>query len=163
MPSSRQFTQVILRFTVLALTASWIAACAEPDPKIANTAVPAPNPKTLDEKLSSTEPEAIKVDRPSRRVSDADQDPDTLIGLDRAALRALLGVPPFVRRDSAAQLWRYRNKNCVLHLFLYRNGNAAAGKLTVRHYEVRDPVGAPVAARSCLSALLTQRRKDISG
>lgn len=92
---------------------------------------------------------AIPPPRP--KVND---DPDQLIGMDNGGLRRLLGAPHFVRRDTAAELWRYRNGGCILDLFLY-SGRAGGGDgLGVLYYEARSLSHTRITARGCLRALL---------
>lgn len=44
-----------------------------------------------------------------------------LIGMNSMGLNDLLGKPLLVRREAEAEIWQYRNTNCVLHFFLYRD------------------------------------------
>ena len=84
-------------------------------------------------------------------------DPKRLLGLDHDALTSLLGTPRFVRRDAGAELWRYRNRACILDLFLYPQGAKGTRRATVRYYEARGASKARTTARACLGALLIQR------
>ena len=59
-------------------------------------------------------------------------DPQQLMGLDRATLNEKLGEPALVRRDGDAEVWQYRADRCVLDLFLY-----GADK-KVEHVDLRD-------------------------
>ena len=90
-----------------------------------------------------------------------DDDPERLMGLDTRQLTRLLGNPGFVRRDSSAQLWRYRNKTCILDLFLYRNTGRA--EYIVSHVETRRREGGSTAKRECFGALLLERRDREAG
>jgi hypothetical protein len=94
-----------------------------------------------------------------------DDDPERLLGLDAAALRALLGTPGFVRRDSPAELWRYTNKSCLLDLFLYRT--EASGVYVVRHLTARpaqeDARQRSITARACLGGLLREKADALTG
>jgi hypothetical protein len=94
-----------------------------------------------------------------------DDDPERLLGLDAAALRALLGTPGFVRRDSPAELWRYANKSCLLDLFLYRT--ETSGVYVVRHLTARpaqeDARQRAITARACLGALLREKAGALTG
>ena len=47
------------------------------------------------------------------------EDPQKLMGLDRATLGEKLGKPTLIRRDGDAEVWQYRADRCVLDLFLY--------------------------------------------
>jgi hypothetical protein len=89
-------------------------------------------------------------------------DPRRLLGLDTKSLTVLLGAPGFTRRDPPAQLWRYRDKSCILDLYLYEISKKITGS-TVRHYEARSPSNTYMPARTCFRALLTARtRKRIA-
>jgi hypothetical protein len=57
-----------------------------------------------------------------------------LTGLSAQQVVALLGEPDFRRAEPPAELWQYRNADCVLDLFLYAD---AAGAHVV-HSETRD-------------------------
>jgi hypothetical protein len=65
-----------------------------------------------------------------------------LSGMSASGVTDLLGKPQFQRNETSAQLWQYRGKSCVLHLFLYRAGAA----LRVRHAEARPQMAAQGAA-----------------
>lgn len=91
-------------------------------------------------------------------------DPERLLGMERAALTDLLGAPAFVRNDAPSYLWRYRDKTCLLDLFLYEDGAAAAKQLKVLHYTVRsNGGGADLSAEQCLKRLLLARTEKSSG
>lgn len=45
-------------------------------------------------------------------------------GMRSPDLLALLGQPNLRRIDPPAELWQYRGTNCVLQLYLYRDGDA---------------------------------------
>jgi hypothetical protein len=81
-----------------------------------------------------------------------DDDPNQLIGLDRAALGEKLGEPALVRRDGDAEVWQYRAENCVLDLFLY--GEEKEGK-KVEHVDLRDRgEGDDSSVRECFVGML---------
>ncbi len=131
---------------------------AFPDPPIGTVA---PSPK-----LAATN----AVDGPPADGSAAaafvqpiDDDPGRLLGLDRKALRALLGKPGFVRRDDPARMWRYRHANCVLDLFLYAKAGAPAPSFRVRHVEARAGDLQATSTRRCLRALLVARTAPSTG
>ena len=84
-----------------------------------------------------------------------DDNPERLMGLGVEDLIIVLGNPRFVRRDSSAQLWRYRNKSCILDLFLYRNGGQS--KFYVNFIEARRAKGGVAPKRKCFGALLLQK------
>ena len=86
----------------------------------------------------------------SRDGGAARVDPQHLIGLDGARLVQLLGMPSFVRRDAAAEVWRYPYGTCVVYLFLYPEHAGAAA--TLRHVEVRGVAGSVASASDCRPA-----------
>lgn len=71
----------------------------------------------------------------------------------------VLGAPDFVRRDGNAQIWQYRATNCVLDLFLYKNGGAT----TVKHAELRPRVPGAEPLDACYSRMRQERRTQPSG
>lgn len=78
-----------------------------------------------------------------------DDDPQQLMGLDRAALNEKLGEPALVRRDGDAEVWQYRAGRCVLDLFLY-----GADK-KVEHVDLRDRgEGSEDSVRDCFVGML---------
>lgn len=91
---------------------------------------------------------------------DIDGNPERLVGVGTAELTRMLGDPRFVRRDSDAQLWRYRNDSCILDLFLYRK--AGQQEFQVSHFETRHREGGAVPTYECFEKLLLERRDDRS-
>ncbi len=140
------------RIRWIALAAVWlVGACAMVEEEAAIpesvAAVPlgAPPPRS--------EPPRGPIEPP---VAKLDDDPEQVIGLDDAALEALLGRPAFRRDDSPALIWQYRSDGCLLDVFLYTDGPAKPHRAV--YYEVRgaatgEPVG-PAATRSCFRSLL---------
>lgn len=90
-----------------------------------------------------------------------DDDPERLMGVGTAELTRILGDPRFVRRDSNAQLWRYRNETCILDLFLYRK--AGQPEYLVSHVESRRLEGGSVPTHECFEKLLLDRRDGRTG
>ncbi len=84
-----------------------------------------------------------------------EDDPGRLMGLSTAELTRVLGNPRFVRRDATAQLWRYRNKSCILDLFLYRD--AGRPEYFVSHIEARRSEGGAAPKRECFGTLLLEQ------
>lgn len=92
-----------------------------------------------------------------------ESDPERLVGMDRGALRDLLGAPAFVRKDAPAQLWRYRHATCSLDLFLYNEQDPSRPRYTVKHYAVRGAADATVTPDACLKDLLIARMPKPTG
>ena len=84
-----------------------------------------------------------------------DDNPERLVGLGVRELIVMLGSPRFVRRDSSAQLWRYRNKSCILDLFLYRDDDQS--EYFVNYIEARRAKGGVALKRKCFGLLLLQK------
>jgi hypothetical protein len=74
-------------------------------------------------------------------------------GMDAQGLRVAFGAPAFVRKDGAAEIWRYDSTACKAFFFLYPN---ATGATVVRHVETlpRGPVMA--ADETCLAQMRTR-------
>ena len=89
--------------------------------------------------------------------------PDSLIGLDREAVKTLLGPPTFVRRDKPTELWRYRHGGCALALFLYADGRGRDAAFRVRHVESWAPGGEPTPPGECLNTLARRTRQQPTG
>jgi hypothetical protein len=79
-------------------------------------------------------------------------DPKELIGLDKAAITALIGKPGFLRIDPPAELWRYRQAGCILDIFLYATGGNSEPK-RAKHIEARSRTGQPLPMTPCLDAI----------
>lgn len=93
-------------------------------------------------------PAAIQVEPP------IDDDPKKLMGMTRANLSELLGLPPVVRREKPAEIWQYFGSNCVFDIFLYEE----QGAYRVIHAEARDHRDAyKTESRACLNQLLRAR------
>jgi hypothetical protein len=134
------------------------ASAATPPPKPAAPGVqdiaPAAGPPTA---AAPIPPAASPAPSPPPPAKPAiDDNPERLMGLGAAELVAVLGDPRFVRRDSSAQLWRYRHKNCILDLFLYRG--TGRPEYFVSHIEARHHKGGTAVKRDCFGALLLERR-----
>lgn len=76
-------------------------------------------------------------------------EPQGYTGLSLAALRAAFGMPAFVRKDGATQLWRYDGAACKAFFFLY----GQPGGEQVRHVETLPRGRTDAADAGCLSAL----------
>ena len=88
--------------------------------------------------------------------------PDNLKGLDREAVVKLLGDPGFKRRDTPAEIWRYRAESCILDVFLYRDGSGPVFRVT--HFETRHRGSAEeLSAKECFVTLLKARENAATG
>jgi len=86
----------------------------------------------------------------------ADLGPDHLSGLARTELTTLLGAPDFGRRDGPAEILQYRNGNCILDVFLYRE--SANESFQVAHVEARNLDMQEVPGEDCLRSLREARQ-----
>ena len=85
-----------------------------------------------------------------------DDNPDQLMGLDRAGVDTLLGRPLLIRREPPAEIWQYHGEDCIFDVFLYEE----AGAHRVTYLEARDRTAQRIEARGCLNALLRARLDD---
>jgi hypothetical protein len=80
--------------------------------------------------------------------------PASVMGLNRGAIRKLLGEPGVIRRDEPAEVWQYRTAACILDLFLYDE----AHEPRVVYAEARTPAAEPAPTGNCLSDVAAKRR-----
>ena len=134
------------------------AAPAAPTPDRAAALVQAEieaGPPIIAPPRSAAETAPIEVARlpasaPPPPPSTLNDDPSRLMGLDGAALGALLGRPALRRVEPPAEVWQYRGERCVLDVFLYAPGAGAPHVVT--YYEIRG--GDAPGRRRCLRGLL---------
>jgi hypothetical protein len=74
---------------------------------------------------------------------------EDLVGLQRTAVADLFGPPGLLRREPPGEVWQYRRRGCVLHVFLYE---AAESGQRVEHVEISVPEA--MARGACLKTLL---------
>ncbi len=85
--------------------------------------------------------------------------PDEFVGFSPERVLPILGAPDFVRRDGTAQIWQYRATNCVLDLFLYKNGT----ETHVKHAEIRPRVPGAESVDTCYSRMRQERKGKPAG
>jgi hypothetical protein len=78
-----------------------------------------------------------------------------LVGMTRDALGERLGPAGFMRRDGPAEVWRYRGRDCLLDVFVYRQTDGAQ---RVTHIDARTLQGRAAPADPCLDSLDRERR-----
>ena len=123
---------------------------SKPAPPVATDA-----PPEIDERELAPQAEIELARLPAATPPEVDGDPEQIMGLDSAALEALLGEPEFRRDEPPAQVWQYHGEDCVLDVFLYTDGAAEHHRVT--YYEIRgDDDG---ARRRCLRGLLVARER----
>jgi hypothetical protein len=154
----------LVNLATAGLCAAVLSACTpvETDefaPAPTHEAVAPPTEVTTEPAVPEPQPQKKSKPRVAIKIDD---DPRRLIGLDVKSLTGLLGTPGFTRRDPPAQLWRYRDKGCILDLFLYETPKHKSTSV-VRHFEARSLSKTNMTARSCLRALLIARARPQSG
>jgi hypothetical protein len=85
-----------------------------------------------------------------------DMRPEQLLGLSAEQLTDLLGPADFARSDGPAEIWQFRDPDCVLDVFLYMDPQR--GAYGVEHVEGRDHDVVRAADQRCVAALLRARR-----
>ncbi|HKX09569.1 MAG TPA: hypothetical protein VJN67_15325, partial [Stellaceae bacterium] len=80
-----------------------------------------------------------------------------LRGYPAADLARRLGEPDFVREEPPAVIWQYRSADCVLDLFLYRDGD----ELRVTYAEARDRELIRVPQSDCYAGLVARRARPL--
>ncbi len=83
--------------------------------------------------------------------------PEELLGMSADQLAGLLGPADFTRNDGPAEIWQFRNSECILDVFLYRDP-AARGGYRVEHVETRDRGLVRAADPPCVADMLRARR-----
>jgi len=86
-------------------------------------------------------------------------DANEFMGYSPDRVLPVLGAPDFVRRDGNAQIWQYRATNCILDLFLYKDGS----ETQVKHAELRPRVPGAETLDACYSRLRQERKTKPSG
>ena len=148
-----------------------VAACGIDNPlRTLQGARPAPQEQPLPDLSgdgeAGTEPARTAAAAPPpapERKPAPEIDPESLIGLDRKAVRTLLGPPTFVRQEKPTELWRYRHGGCALVLFLYSDGAGRNAPFRVRHVESWAPGGEQTPPGECLNALARDARQQPTG
>ena len=77
--------------------------------------------------------------------------PKDMVGKSGTQITSAIGKPAFLRKDGEAQIWQYRGTNCLLDVFLYREG----GALKVKHAELRRRAAGGLSESACLANAVT--------
>ena len=85
-------------------------------------------------------------------------EPADLAGLKSTQLREVFGVPNFVRKEGAMELWRYDSSGCKAFFFLYPYGQS----LLVRHVETLPRGNVMAADQTCLDSLHPKAPQPVS-
>ncbi|MCF8479182.1 MAG: hypothetical protein K9H25_02010 [Rhodospirillum sp.] len=85
--------------------------------------------------------------------------PRELLGRGGGDLRAALGEPALLRKETPAQVWQYQGRTCVLDFFLYEED----GQVRVIHTESRERTGGVTRPDLCLQDVHRSRYLSTSG
>ena len=77
--------------------------------------------------------------------------PKDLVGKSGLQITSAIGAPAFRRKDGEAQIWQYRGTNCLLDVFLYRDGTS----LKVKYAELRRRATGGLSESACLANAVT--------
>ncbi len=77
--------------------------------------------------------------------------PREMVGKSGAQITSAIGAPAFRRKDGEARIWQYRGTNCLLDVFLYKNGSS----LKVKYAELRRRAGGGLTESACLANAVT--------
>ena len=106
----------------------------------------------------STSRQTVAPERAVVPVAPPAGEPADLAGLKSTQLREAFGVPSFVRKEGAMELWRYDSVGCKAFFFLYPYGQA----LLVRHVETLPRGSTQAADQTCLDSLRPKSQQPIS-
>jgi hypothetical protein len=134
------------RFAAFWLCALFGLAACTTTAQNAGPGVAAATPQTVAEPdRSAPARKTIPATRPPAPPSR----PQQLLGMTPIRVAELLGEPKLIRTEPPAQVWLYRNKSCIFHVYLY--SLEAAGAYSVSHIAAVSPRGDTVAVDSCFS------------
>jgi hypothetical protein len=121
-----------------------VSAPAEEQP------APKPEPKPSPKKKARSRPEPVsRVERPTI-------DPKTLIGLDQAGVRHILGSPSRVKSDHLSLTWIYRTPSCSMQVVFYPSLEDAS--FHVLKFAGSNKDGSPAdSPDACVSHILIAR------
>jgi hypothetical protein len=109
-----------------------------------------PEPKHLPKKKARARAE------PASRVEHPTIDPKTLIGLDQAGVRRILGSPSGVKSDHLSLTWIYRAPSCSMQLVFYPSLEDAS--FHVLKFSGSNKDGNPIVpSDTCVSRILIAR------
>ena len=80
-------------------------------------------------------------------------DPRQIKGLSAKDVLNMFGVPDFKRYDLLAEIWQYREKNCLLDIFLYVDRKQKS-VLRVKYAEIRGRTVYKISQKNCFHEAL---------
>lgn len=95
----------------------FLVACQAKDKAVEQTPPP-PEPVLEETSETAKEAETIVVEPPKPRFVI-----ENILNLAPATLFNILGQPALLRKEKDAEVWLYRNQECVMHLYFYPNDN----------------------------------------
>lgn len=120
-----------------------LSGCETADAPVRETPLPVVEAETPPPEEA---PEVVTPDPPRFVI-------ETILNLAPHTLQTILGIPSLVRREQKAEVWLYRNSECVMHLYFYPNDN---GDLRLEYVETaaRNPaaVNPTVSSNACLDS-----------
>ncbi|HEY9163430.1 MAG TPA: hypothetical protein VIN57_02380 [Magnetovibrio sp.] len=120
-----------MRHLVLAFALFTVSACAQPG-----------HPPAVS-------PDTVQNNAPHKPKITAAQ----LLGKSDAWVVEQMGEPTFKRADILANLWQYKNNQCVLNMFLYADETTKSAPFRVLHFDARDAKGNSTDRVTCLDQL----------
>ncbi|MBL4693398.1 MAG: hypothetical protein JKY92_08740 [Magnetovibrio sp.] len=127
-------------FIVLATLA--LGACATQQPNTIKVPPKVPPKVTVFSTVKSVLARISPI-KPKLKVRD-------VLGKNSDWVRANLGTPSFERAELDAHIWMYKNKKCILSLFLYTKSSHEA-ELSVLHFDARNRSGDNMDRNVCLA------------
>jgi hypothetical protein len=125
-----------------------VASIAPAEPPLL-PAVPKPTPRKASRAPRPAEPPAARPER-------AAVNPKTLIGLDQAGVRRVLGQPAHIRTDHLSLTWTYRGPGCAMQVVFYPSLEDAS--FHVLKFASSDSDGKPAdVSDACISHILLAR------
>jgi hypothetical protein len=134
-------------------------AAPPPPPEVASIApaepaVPPPVPKPTPRKASR--PARPAEPSPAPHPERAAVDPKTLIGLDQAGVRRVLGRPARIQTDHLSLTWTYRGAGCAMQVIFYPSLEDAS--FHVLKFASSNTDGSPAdISDACISHILLAR------
>lgn len=141
-----------MRFLILTTTLA-MSACVttENTPNIPN-AIPSNNTNIANYKPSEPKPEKAQ-----KTVAKQQNPllPKDLINQNKDKLITLLGTPSFKRRDPPAEIWRYRNRRCLVDFYFYQSADPRSVAMKIKFIESRTPKGPNTPIMACINNIQT--------
>lgn len=148
------------RAAALAAPLLLLAACAaggdRPGATGATPADEAPPPSvSAPQAIEEPDPPAVAALPPPTAPAPhtAPQDFRRLLGEKGLVLKQWMGEVVFVRRDGAAEIWRFAADNCFLDVFLYRESDG----LRVAHIEARSRSTGRITPQACYGRIISSQ------